>query len=443
MLRISRERIELDTTVDEGERLPQFKTGIYTKKDSWRLAGIIEDQLHFKCEHVGPTFKTQFSWPAGITRCTFDIHPIDLIPAGWDAMSREDRVKFLQHEAEKNPSIVPEHHIPKDASPDDVSFYATLFEYPLLRSNWGNEVKGETDNYEFVLTKDKSDSDLRVALHSKKHYHSTGAQEDWFKFNAFMNALAFVNGVHAWPYRREYWKAGQKITDRITAAHKLKKTVHAPFSDQLAFSAQTGSIKWDFQDTIRKVASFFEADSKLSREIAIVGFLFREADEGVHSDITTVFLCTLFENVVRLLFQELNLQGKFDSSDLQLFKDAKVEIIDHIKLQIPKKGGGYRRLCNIVQSAPPYSIDQMIRSVVDHFGLKWEGDLEHIVTTWKRARNPLVHGKARAEMSEDEFRASVLTESQIAGAINILLLKLFGYSGHMRHSAFEDGYRQI
>jgi hypothetical protein len=46
-------------------------------------------------------------------------------------------------------------------------------------------------------------------------------------------------------------------------------------------------------------------------------------------------------------------------------------------------------------------------------------------------------------MSEDELKASIINESQIAGAINILLLKLFGYSGHMRHSAFEDGYRQI
>jgi hypothetical protein len=36
-----------------------------------------------------------------------------------------------------------------------------------------------------------------------------------------------------------------------------------------------------------------------------------------------------------------------------------------------------------------------------------------------------------------------LAESPVAGAIDILLLKLFGYSGYVRHSAFEDGYRQI
>jgi hypothetical protein len=61
MLRISRERIELDVTISLGETLPEFHTGIYTKRDSWKLTGLIEDQLQFKCDHVGPTGKRQLS----------------------------------------------------------------------------------------------------------------------------------------------------------------------------------------------------------------------------------------------------------------------------------------------------------------------------------------------------------------------------------------------
>jgi hypothetical protein len=106
MLRISREKIELDTTINEGEALPEFHSGIYAKRDSWKLTGLIEDQLRFKCDHVGPTGKRQFSWPDGITRCTFKVHPIDLIPTGWDAMSRKDRNEFLKQEAE-NAHIIP------------------------------------------------------------------------------------------------------------------------------------------------------------------------------------------------------------------------------------------------------------------------------------------------------------------------------------------------
>ena len=443
MLRISRERIELDATIREGEMLPEFRTGIYTKRDSWKLTGIIEDQLQFKCDHVGPTFSRQYSLLDGITRCTFKLHPIDLIPAGWDAMSRNDRNEILKQEAERNPQITPPQISVENDSQNDVSFYATLFEYPLLATTWGKEVKGETENFEFVLTKESENSDLRVALQSKKNYQSSGEEEDWAKFDAFMHALAFANGIHAWPYRREYWRAGQKITDRVTSAYKLKKTFHAPFTDRLAFDAQTGSLKWDFQDSIRKAAAFFESNSTFSIEVSIILFLFREADEGVHSEITTIALCTLFENLVRLLFRELSLKEKADGENLESFEEAKTEIANQINLQIAEKGEGYRRLLNIVKSAQLFSMEQMFHAVVNHFGLKWEDDMENIFKTWKRARHPLVHDKARAEMSEDDLKSSVINESRIAGAINILLLKLFGYSGHMRHSTFEDGYRQV
>ena len=41
MLRISREkRIELDVTINKGETLPELHTGIYTKRDSWKLTGL-------------------------------------------------------------------------------------------------------------------------------------------------------------------------------------------------------------------------------------------------------------------------------------------------------------------------------------------------------------------------------------------------------------------
>jgi hypothetical protein len=126
MLRISRERIELDLTINTGEMLPEFHTGIYTKRDSWKLAGLIEDQLRFKCDHVGPTGNRQLSWPSGITRCTFKLHPIDLIPSGWDVMSRKDRNEFLKQQGENNPQIASAQSSTEEASSDDVSFYATL-----------------------------------------------------------------------------------------------------------------------------------------------------------------------------------------------------------------------------------------------------------------------------------------------------------------------------
>jgi len=138
MLHISRKRIELDVTISEGDLLPEFKTGIYTKRDSWKLTGIIEDQLHFKCDHIGPTGKRQLSWPGPITRCTFKLHPIDLIPTGLDAMTRVARGELLKQQALNNPDILQQNtsaEIREKESEDDVSFYATLLDYPLLSTS--------------------------------------------------------------------------------------------------------------------------------------------------------------------------------------------------------------------------------------------------------------------------------------------------------------------
>jgi hypothetical protein len=442
ILEIRPDEIEVRVTINKGENVPEVRSGIYTKSDAWTLTGLIDDRLHFKCDNVGPIGKRQHLWPGHIIRCTFDLHPIDLIPSGWDAMSREQRKNFLKEEHAKNPQIDIS-GFNTEGTEDDVSFYATLFEYPLLATKWGTEVKGETRSFDFILTKEGENSDLRISLRSKKGYQTSSEEEDWVKFHAFMNALAFTNGIHAWPYRTEYWRAGQKKTDRVTCAHRLAKTSHAPFNDNLAFQAQTGSLKWDFQDAIRKAADFFETNSALSKEISEILFLFREADASVHSEITIIALCTLFENLVRLLFRELDLKNHFKNEDVSSFDHAKAEILDEINRRIVKKGEGYRRLQNFIRSAQPFSMEQMFRAVVAHLGLKWEEDMEKTFKTWKRARHPIAHEKRRAEMPENKIKESIIQESQVAGAINILLLKLFGYSGYVRHSAFEEGYRQI
>jgi hypothetical protein len=317
-----------------------------------------------------------------------------------------------------------------------------LFEYPLLRTAPGIEVKGETECFDFTLTKDEITSDLHVALKSKQTHHSSGEEDDWIRFYAFMNALSFANGIHAWPYRIEYFRNGQKITDRITTATRLARTTHSPFSERLAFSAQIGELKWSLEQTIKIVSAFFEKNTTLSKEIAVILFLFREADDGIHQEITTIALCALFENLVRLLFTELEL-AKSAQNESQLFEQAKLEVAALIIQQIPNKGEGYRRLSKVVETAQLFSMKQMFQATVTHLGLKWEDDMENFYKTWSQSRNPLVHGKSRADTSEDELKKSVINESQIAGAINILLLKLFGYSGAMRHSALEDGYRKI
>jgi hypothetical protein len=207
-----------------------------------------------------------------------------------------------------------------------------------------------------------------------------------------------------------------------------------------------GKAKWDFREAIKLSTAFFMSEARLAEEVAEILFLFREAgDTGVHGDITTIAVCVLFENLVQTIFRELKILERATAEDAELaaFAKAKAELAEELCQKIRTKGEAYRRLSSIVQSANPFSIEKIFQAVVRHLNLKWESDMEEVFDTWKLARNRLVHDKRRAEQSEDEVRESMLNESRIAGAINILALKLVGYSGWMMSSAFEDKYRQI
>ena len=453
MLQITQQRIEATVAFGEGQSGPKFSAGVYTKRDAWTLTGLIEDNLQFQYHNVGPVGNEQISWPGQITKCTLKLDPIDLVPSGWDAMSRHERDQCLKphQENEVVTNTGPAEGISADElASEDVTFYATIFEYALPFSSCGKEIRGETENYEYILTsvptKNRGASDLGVTLHFKSTYRSNNEQGDWSKFYSFMHALAFMSGVHAWPYRIEYWRAGQKTTDRVTAANCLCSTVHIPFSDQLAFGAVTGSVKWSFQQSIRRVVSFFETDSPLSKEIEYLLFLFRQGGaKGVHHDVRVIAMCVLFENLVRLIFRELKLEDKARNENpvVQSFEAAKKEVLEQLVQQLNANSEGYKRLRNIVQSAEAFNVKQMIQTIGNHFGLKWEADMELLFKTWNDARHLRVHRGEYSTRSEDNQKASIIAESRIAGAINILLLKLFGYSGIMNCSIFEDRHRQI
>jgi hypothetical protein len=358
MLRISREGMEIDITLNVGQTLPEARSGIYTKRDCWKLTGILEDELSFTCE-VGPVGDRAWSWPSGITKCTFRVHPIYLVPSGLDAMSARDRSALLRQAEEQDNSITAAPPLGLPAAVEEpeldasVHFEARLFEYPSLDEIPGTKINGEIGGYDFTLVREITGGDLQVSLSSKKGYHSTGEEEDWRKFRAMMNALAFAHGAHAWPYRIEYWRGGRKITDQITCADGLARTSHAPFDKRLAFNVRVGKVEWDYVEALRKAAAFFETGSTLSKEVADILFLFREADNGVHAEITTTVLCTLFENLVRVLFRELKLEEKARQEDhgLQRFEQAKA---DTLKLISNSTGDEYERVRRVIGAASPF-----------------------------------------------------------------------------------------
>ncbi|MCX6900282.1 MAG: hypothetical protein NT105_16495 [Verrucomicrobia bacterium] len=476
MLLIAGGKMELAMTISSDEEPPELKAGIYTRKDFWKLRGVIEDHLEFKCDSAGPH---PFGWKLAGGRKTFsaklNLHPIELIPDAFESMSSGERAALFHQlpasdaapEADQSHATTSEPMVPAPAG--FVKFEALLADYPLFlpacesgtKTTVTNPFLGETEaanldtlcgeieGFDFGLVKDEKTKSLRVVLRSKEGYKSSGEEEDWKRFHGFLQALAFIHGVHAWPFRTEYWRDGRKTLDRVTTVQRLARTPHYPFTERLAANARAGNVQWDFRDVIKKVAAFFQSESELSKEVAQILFLFREAgDEGVHSEVGIIALCALFENLVRLLYRVLDLEEKVgaENPDVKAFKEAKDELEEYIAWWIaenPTNKSGYARLKGIVHGANPLDTQEVFKAVTQRLGLKWENEMESVFRTWKRNRNPLFHEKTRGDTSEDELKQSMIDESRIAGAINVVLMKLFEYSGPIRTSSFEDAYRQI
>ena len=443
-MQIEQGEIKLVVHLNGEEKFPDPKVGIHTKRDTWQLKGVIEYHLEFRCDRamvVSP--RDMFGkWQ------TFGLNPVYLIHSGLDAMSSHERHAFFtQGESESQPIVNED---------NSVCFTALLQEYPFFEPLCGKKWEGEIEGFNFTLEKENDAADLHVILNSKQDYASAGETEDENKFQAFMSALAFLTGANAWPYRIEHRRGRRKISDMIRATGRLSRISHTPFSNGLAFDAVVGNKNWNFQDVLKKGTAFFEANSKLSKEISNLLFLFREADaKEVHSDITMISLCALFENLVQLLFRELKLEEETKNSDgtykdtvLQFFIQAKEKLKAQINQQIDLasttiEGEGWKRMSGAVGSAAPFTIREKFQAVLKHFQLdeQWRKEMENSFKTWHAVRQHLFHYKDRTSQSEDDLKKAILDQCQIAGTINFLILKLIGYSGLMRANSFWGDYR--
>ena len=481
-MQIEQKEIKLVIHLNEGGKFPDPKLGIHTKRDTWQLKGVIEYDLEFQCDRaaiVSP--RDPFDrWQ------TFGLNSVYLIPSGLDAMTSQERAAFFtQVESENQP-----------ATNGDIviRFAAVLQEYPFFEPLCDKRGEGEIEGFNFTLEKENDAADFRVTMISKQGYVPIGQAEDENKFQALLFSIAFVVGANAWPYRIEHWRNGKKISDMVRATGKLSRISHAPFSNGLAFDAVVGNRQWNFLEVIKKGEAFFEANSTLTKEISSLLYEFREADApGVHPYVTMIAVCVFFENLVQLLFRELKFeenakdeQGVFKDAALQafvrikqnlkseispqiwklarqLFKDenlnelepevgdgsklfqkAKNKLGEQIDKRIADECEGLERMYSRVASTEIFSMSKKFQAILNHlqFDPHWRSEMNRAFLTWHKARNGLFHDKQRTMLSEDQQRKNLMDECQIAAAVNVLILKLIGYSGLMRPSTLWGDYRQ-
>ena len=285
------------------------------------------------------------------------------------------------------------------------------------------------------------EADLHVHLRSKPGYHSQGETQDEQRFQAFLNALAFTHGQHAWPFSIEHRRDGKLVRDSVQLHKAVARTPHAPFSERLAFSALAGQLSWNFQEVLQTICAFFRSDSKLSRETTHLLYLCREAGSAnVPYRITLLSLCNLLESLIQAIYAERIKPQKL--VETEAFEAAKQQVCDDLKQKSSQLADpvALQRILAILANAESTNARMKFDSVVEHLGLKPEDDWRRLFKLWQDSRNPLSHRLAENDESEQSVKEDMAAESNIAGAINCMVLKLTGYSGYVQRSVFEDRY---
>ena len=207
-----------------------------------------------------------------------------------------------------------------------------------------------------------------------------------------------------------------------------------------------------FGSAVKAAAEFLEPDTSLSRQLTHLLFLFREAGKDtVQLEIRILALCALLESLVRTIFKEV-CQSKTDALDTanaERFAILKERFLKRAaQLRNTKNYREHDTLCDRIRGASVSTTQDVFKAVSSRLNLPWREVMQPLFREWKKARNPSAHGDFKPDIAGGVTEQKAVEEmffglSRIAGGLNTILLKLFGYSGPYRASALEDQHRRL
>jgi hypothetical protein len=461
-IRVSSDTFVLCVTLDDLGNVPSPVNGVFGYSEFWEIEGIIDDQIHFLLRDLPAESSTHHGVNPHAT-LTFRSNLLELIPSGYDLLTRQEiaeKQAAINQPHGNSPTGPSRAHVVLEELPK-VTFYAVLTNFKVIGKNGATETikkndylgesnsseldtcHGELPGWSFGLI--QRGKDAHVYLRSLTCYESPDEKTDLRNFRAFLNAIAFIHGQHAWPFLIEQRRDGKLLKDRIQLNSDVASTPHAPFDDKLTFNSKVGNVDWNMQRTLRTAYSFFASDTKLAREASELLFQFRESTRsGVPARIGLLTLCSLLESLIRAIYEERI--EPFAAPATSAFEAAKRQVCQELKLraaQSPEQSEAYSRLQRILTEARPLNFRMIYDSVIANLGFQTAERWEDIYKMWSANRHPLSHRMTGKEADEPSGKADSMAESKIAGAINCILLKAMGYSGLMQSCTFADEYLKL
>jgi hypothetical protein len=448
----------------EGSQPPPPVKGLIQTKDFWKMEGILENSLPF----VAPSFS-----PCGganrhndLFSLPLHVNTLELPPAGWDAMTQEEREAVFDRndplskgEAKTTGSQTDDPTGLQPVPPLCVEFRGVLKGFKVMARNGGtdrtvkNDFHGDTgsssldtchgklgNEWDFGFT--QQGDDMTFCLKSREGYQSKGEKEDMAKFQAFMDTVGFFYGRHPWPFTLQYWRNHTLILDRINAPEKREGSPHLPFPEAIWFNARVGNLEWNVENVFTRAYSYFVKDTVLSETITRILFYMREATKrGVHNRISVMSLCALLENLVRAICRS-ELRTASDRTQLERILASGGITSPKLKDTTLSMDALLKALFEEMKNSRVWPAEKVFKRAFFIAGLKWEDRAEQAFQFWELHRNDILHD-GRHEQDDATLLDEIYVESRLAGAINILVLRLMGYEGVVSASAFEDAYHKI
>jgi hypothetical protein len=461
-LELSQGQFRLNLRLSDGILPLQTRGGVLTKKDFGSLEGIIDHDVPFQVKNLPPHH--EYSSHNGRLTLRYDLDAIELSPIGSDTQTYDQIRRSLEllESSEPTEESTVETAVSEQKT-SCVTFSGLLLGFKLIARNAAtrieehNDFLGDTtstrndtqcgdlsDDWEYGLI--ERGEDVAFHLHLKDGRKSGNTSQDLAVLDAFLKAVAFIHGQHAWPFTLQFRRDHKLITDRVRPPKVAKRSPHQPFNERIWFNAVVGNLQWDFGTALQKAYTFFHEENELSAEVSQLLFLCREAAGGdAYTTITNIALCSLLDSAVNLVF-DAEIETR-EAKAMAGFNDARSTLLDFIAERIATIGDAenepWKRFHSILSNSEFVAAREKFRAVGEFLGLKWEGDWQEVYRFWAKWRPRLVHRGTASADGEEEIAAEFNVGSRVIGAIHMLVLKLMGYEGIMLSSAFEDQFRKI
>lgn len=421
-------KFQITVNIPAAKEIPSVPRGVVKVDNFWRMTALVEGRMGVSTNYLFPGPSRLTSDP--IVTLSFDVRSLDLEIKGSDRQT----TRQIQRRLGISPAT---------RKGRSVEFVAVLPNTKPVFVNSGTETKvhhkflgpvgssstsdtfiDATTNFDFALI--QRGDDLHVHARSRTGYHGKSQQDDRRLFQGLLNAVGFTHGVHPWACRFEYRLNGRKIADQVQACEIRAQSRYVPFSLGWGMGIKENDPRRGMGASLRLAAEFFAGHEPVVDGVSHLLFLYREAsDSRTHFGLTTHGLCSVLEGLVREIVEQRSLADPKVSPFVKEFEKAKTAAEKLIAEGLKDTNEVViKRLTGLVRFAQPFDIREQFKRVCEHLDLPWTGLMEGHFQAWKKERNPSHHGKLRSQRDE-EFHH----QAMIAGAINLIVLRLVGYRG--------------